>query len=279
MISIVICARGENISNDLASNIAETIGVPYELVIIDNSSNRHSIFAAYNIGIKRAQGDILCFMHDDVVMHTQDWGVLVEKHLQPAHVGLIGVVGGHILPQSPAAWWTCASRSGAIIQGCYNNGIYSTSQNSWWDDDRQMESEVAAVDGVWMCMRRELTDTVIFDEDTYSGFHAYDLDICLQVLAQGYQVKVVKIDIEHKSLGRAGLSFVSNVEKCNQKWKHLLPIVRGCEISEKELSEREMMAAWYWNLYSEQLKTAQKLNDIQSTFSYKLLRRLRLTNK
>ena len=39
MITLIICSRNSDISNELKRNIAITIGVEYELVVIDNSKN------------------------------------------------------------------------------------------------------------------------------------------------------------------------------------------------------------------------------------------------
>ena len=66
MISLIICSRTADISDELKQNIATTIGCEYELCVIDNSRNEYSIFTAYNEGVRRAKGDILCFMHDDI---------------------------------------------------------------------------------------------------------------------------------------------------------------------------------------------------------------------
>ena len=74
MVSCIICSRKQDISTDLKENIKNTVGCDYELLIIDNSKNQYNIFKAYNEGIRRAKGDILCFMHEDIFYHTQNWG-------------------------------------------------------------------------------------------------------------------------------------------------------------------------------------------------------------
>lgn len=74
MLSLIICSRTPQISEELEKNIAETIGCEYELVVIDNSKNKYSIFRAYNEGVRLAKGDNLCFMHDDILYKTADWG-------------------------------------------------------------------------------------------------------------------------------------------------------------------------------------------------------------
>ena len=78
MLSLIICSRTPKISEELEKNIADTIGCEYELVVIDNSLNKYSIFSAYNEGVKRSIGDILCFMHEDILYKTINWGQQVE---------------------------------------------------------------------------------------------------------------------------------------------------------------------------------------------------------
>ena len=75
MISCIICSRRSDISAELKENIASTIGCEYELVAIDNSKKEYSIFSAYNEGVRRANGEILCFMHEDILYHTQGYFV------------------------------------------------------------------------------------------------------------------------------------------------------------------------------------------------------------
>ncbi len=71
MISLIICSRKSDISNSLKENIERTIGTDYELIVIDNSTNKYSIFSAYNEGVRRSKGDILCFMHEDILYHME----------------------------------------------------------------------------------------------------------------------------------------------------------------------------------------------------------------
>ncbi|MGB3132870.1 MAG: glycosyltransferase, partial [Saprospiraceae bacterium] len=74
MISIITCSRAKDISTELRKNIVQTIGIEHEIIVFDNSANKHSIFQAYNIGASRAKYEILCFVHDDLFYMTQDWG-------------------------------------------------------------------------------------------------------------------------------------------------------------------------------------------------------------
>ena len=74
MISIIICSRNLGIDPKLSTNITSTIGCECELIVIDNSQNKYSIFQAYNIGIEKSTSEIICFVHGDVLFHSKDWG-------------------------------------------------------------------------------------------------------------------------------------------------------------------------------------------------------------
>ena len=169
MISLIICSRQPDIPQALKDNISETIGVEYELIVIDNSKNKYSIFQAYNEGVRRSQYPYLCFMHEDISYHTQDWGKNIFEHFRDEKVGLIGIGGCHYLSKYPVSLlsWKLAER----------NKFYSYNYIQRYDKNKKHDTEifsnlpgssvdVVAVDGMWFCMKRELFDhsSLKFDE-------------------------------------------------------------------------------------------------------------------
>ena len=183
MISIIICSRNSNISSELRQNIAETIGCEHELVIIDNSTNNHSIFNAYNEGVKRSKGEILCFCHDDIIFHSTSWGSSIEELFKDDHI-----------------------------------------------------ADVVAVDGVCFFIPKELFPSIRFDNKTYNGFHAYDMDISMQVQSLGKRVCVTDLlTVEHfwSEDSFKNQKYIAklddNLNLFYQKWKNMLPIVRGID--------------------------------------------------
>ena len=48
MISIIVCSKFPTLSKELLDNISQTVGTDYEIVSIDNSQAKYSIFEAYN---------------------------------------------------------------------------------------------------------------------------------------------------------------------------------------------------------------------------------------
>ena len=63
MISVIICSINKNFAQQVQDNIAATIGVVWEPIIIDNTVSPKSITAVYNLGAAKAQYEILCFVH------------------------------------------------------------------------------------------------------------------------------------------------------------------------------------------------------------------------
>ncbi|MCQ2755145.1 MAG: glycosyltransferase family protein, partial [bacterium] len=144
MISLITCSRTPQLSQELQDNIAATIGCEYELVTIDNSTNKYNIFQAYNEGVRRAKGDILCFCHDDIMFHSQDWGEKEEKILSNNNCGILGVFGSHFISQAPLYWWSYPY----ISQYSINTDNGNAEKQIHCDFYHNNLAEVTVVDGV-----------------------------------------------------------------------------------------------------------------------------------
>ena len=257
MISIIICAREADISPSLKENVQNTIGSNFELVVVDNSENHYSIFSAYNEGIKMAKGDVLCFMHDDILFRTSDWGKKVEAFFrEDEKLGLLGIQACCFLPQVPCYW--CDSPFVVYKAGEYNSF-----------EDRPI-LEAVAVDGLWFCVRAELFKQIRFDDVTYTGFHYYDMDICMQVLKSGYKVCVCDIDMEHYRAG-PGVNemFYKNMQVFYEKWKDELPIHRG--INEPKLV-LDLVGNLMMNKYQNDLLVHKLMNEKKAILNSKAYR-------
>jgi len=261
MISIILCSRKQNIPESLKENIAGSIGVEYELVVIDNSQNTYSILSAYNEGVSRAKYEYLCFMHDDILYHTQNWGEKVIAHFEDKKVGVIGVGGCHFLSKYPVSLvsWELAERnkfySFNYIQVYKENDIV---KSEMFNNFHQYSVNAVALDGMWFCMRRDLFEQRVlkFDEINFNGFHFYDFDICMQVHALKMETKIISdILIEHYSTGSFDKTWYDNAFVFYKKWKENLPISIGLNLSEEELQNIE------YDLVMEFIKSSVDLQD------------------
>lgn len=222
MISIVICSTRPTITEAFEKNIRDTIGVDCELIIIDNSANKYSIFAAYNKGLTLCRYSNICFIHEDILFHTNNWGKVICQHLKDPSCGFVGFSGGTYLADIPSGW------SFFQIVEYYIQTDKKHKERKLKDSgdfNKQSFKAVAALDGFFLSARKEVFDTIKFDDINFKGFHFYDMDICLQALALGLKNRVLNnVLIEHFSKGKQNRAWVEDSLIFWQKWRNLLPI-------------------------------------------------------
>lgn len=206
----------------LVENINSSIGVENEIIVIDNSENRYSIFEAYNLGVQTSCGEILCFMHDDVKFHTANWGIKVQDHFSDTQTGAIGIAGSPYVSIMPGSWWANGLINENII--IKKEGGHDT-LSKYSDNLTSNKKPVVVLDGIFICIKKELFDVIKFDTITYDGFHFYDIDICLQISKmQKHLYCIYDISIEHFSQGNVNQNWIENAFKTNKKWKKQLPL-------------------------------------------------------
>ena len=214
MLSIIICSRFTTISSSLRKNIENTIGVEYELIVIDNSQNDFSLFSAYNKGVKLSKYAVLCFMHDDLFIDTNDWGLLAIQKFKDEQVGAVGLAGSPYFSILPGAWWS----------GGYITLHLSGSKDISYAKPIDNALPVVVLDGFWFCIKKSLFNSISFDEKYYSGFHFYEIDICLQINQLGYKLySLFNIDIQHSS-GILNAKWLENALLLQKKWLNDLPV-------------------------------------------------------
>jgi glycosyltransferase involved in cell wall biosynthesis len=238
MISEIISSRDREMLEQVSENIKDNIGAEQEIIAINNEEGKYGICKAYNTGAQKSRFDILCFMHEDIIFHTRQWGEMVIRHLSNNSIGLIGVAGGIYKSKSIEAWGM------EPIEYARMNLIQD------YKDDREQKhlysnpfnesvADVATVDGLWLCTRKEVWRKNGFDEINFTGFHFYDLDFSLQVI-QSYRVCVVyDVLMEHKSEGSVNKSWIKNAIIFHQKWKHFLPYAadRMYDVKKKRIEQ------------------------------------------
>lgn len=225
MISIIICSRDKNLLSTIMDNVKNTIGVPYEIISIDNSDGKYGICKAYNLGAIKAKYDIFCFAHEDISFVTQNWGQNVVNHLRDENVGLIGVAGADPMSKMPCTIAPSLLNHEANIIVYSNDQKHINHINTKTDYNNCPNiKQVTGVDGVFMCTRKNVYEQYQFDELTLTGFHAYDADFSLQIL-QKYKVCVVfDVLMHHYSSGHADKKFMHSYLKLCYKWRKHLPI-------------------------------------------------------
>lgn len=258
MISLIICSRHKSLSNQLLENIDATIGILYEIIFINNCNNQYNIFQAYNIGVKKSKFPYLCFMHDDILYKTKDWGQNTIKHFDDEKLGAIGVAGSPYLAAKPSGWWSSGHTCINILQSsddkCVPTLIHKGGEISSIE-------KVVVLDGVWICIRKKIFDEICFDEKKFDSYHFYDTDICSQIYKLNYKLYCVyDILLQHFSEGKICENWIKSSLVFQDKWKQMLPISilslsyrRQCQLELNALKQYITFSKQYYSNYKSNL--------------------------
>ncbi len=178
MISIVVCSLNKQYLDQLQQNVENTIGVDYELLFWDNKKENKGICEVYNLMAKQARFSIICFLHEDILFQSIDWGRILLQHFQnDEEIGAIGLAGAKYKSAICSGWYT-----GIHEVDCAN----ITHRYPWGDQlislspDNKTIQEVVCLDGVFIAVRQDIWKKYRFDEENLKGFHFYDITFCFQ---------------------------------------------------------------------------------------------------
>jgi len=237
MVSVIICSANADLLSYVKTNINNTIGVPFEILAYDNSNAERGICEIYNQGVRDARYNVLCFVHEDVVFNSFDWGAQVLMAFEEnGRLGLLGIAGSSYKSLAPSGWQGSEipakinfmnlvqkykhADKGEEIK--YNNQFSST------------VAQVAVIDGVWFCGQKDILTKHPFDQWLLPYFHGYDIDISLSV-GSFYDIGVTfKVMLTHFSEGNFGADWVKATLRLHEKWKLKLPVNKA------SLTEAEM---------------------------------------
>ncbi len=259
MISVVICSINKILAAQVQQNIAETIGVVWEPIIIDNTIHPKSITAVYNQGAAIAKYEVLCFVHEDVLFTTKNWGeILINAFVNDSELGLIGVAGCKYKSKVPSGWF-----SGIAAIDCCNITHLNKANNKqimyYNPDAHKVIQEVVVLDGVFLVCPKKIWQEVKFDSQLLNGFHLYDVDFSFRV-AEKYKVAVVyTIDLVHLTQGGSfSNEWLKYTLLWHQKMAHRLPcILKNLNINSSNI-DAIIVKNWLIRLKHESITTVNQ---------------------
>jgi GT2 family glycosyltransferase len=221
--------------------VDEMIGIEHEWLVWDNSRQNLGLSEVYNKLATRAKYPFICFLHEDVVIQTRNWGsILVELCLQQ-NISLLGVAGGKYKSRMFSGWYSGGKNLDYFSLLHINNGKEQKMEApEVWE---QCEEEVASIDGLFMFCKKTVWETTRFDEGLLKGFHYYDIDFSLRV-AQHAKVAVTNrlALIHYTKGGDYGEKWLEQTIVFHKAMKRVLPF----SVSKKFEKNIEIIAAKYW---------------------------------
>lgn len=229
MISIIISSSNPDYLSAITKNIEATVGVPYEILATANGGGKQGICTVYNAAGAKAKYDVLCFMHEDMIIHTQNWGKKVVEVMKDPKIGLLGIAGSKYKSLFPCGW-SCPAIPISQVKANFIQRfkfVQEDKKHFRYNTDAEAISEVATVDGVWMCTKRSIFDRIKFDEEVFTGFHGYDLDYSLQINKEFKVCVTFDMLIEHFSEGNYSPDWMDSILKLHRKHRDTLPVIIG----------------------------------------------------
>ena len=217
-----LCVVDNGSSGDIEGAV-RSLALPFPLRFHRNETNA-GLIVALNQGAGLASGEVVCFLHNDTEMRESAWlARLVAALGDGGQVGLAGLYGVQRLRRD-------GRYVGRTIVHCLEGGPGLPAP----------VVEVAAVDGVCLCLYRALLEAIGGFDEGYGFFHGYDRDLSFAVRERGLHCVVVDAPFVHRGGGtrtgeRAPVAAAHDLEQRRQalarfgeKWHHRLPSdVRG----------------------------------------------------
>jgi hypothetical protein len=200
MISIVVCSLSESLLNQLKKNVAETIGVQFEILVWENKQPNLGICEVYNQVAADASFPFILFLHEDVTFNTMGWGKKVLQYFQgDASLGLIGIAGSKYKAKFISGWYT-GDEEMDVYNVIHKNGQDIEVITNIPKNERAGQ-QVVCIDGVFMLCRKEVWQQVKFRNELLKGFHFYDIDFSVRVAEKWKVMVVTDVELVHYTTG------------------------------------------------------------------------------
>jgi hypothetical protein len=261
MFSIVICSINAQYLEQITQNISATIGMPFELLILNNSKEKKGICEVYNEMASLAKFPYICFFHEDILIETNNWGeILARSFDQDEQIGLIGVAGGKYKSRMYSGWY-----SGNPGLDCMNITHRIDGKDIKMiqpSGDPEMH-EVVCLDGVVLVTRAAIWQQIRFDASFLKGFHFYDIDFSLRAARICKVMVTMKMDIIHiTSGGDYGNRWVRQAIDFHQQRQFLMPYSRNL-ILDRGL-DTQIARQWLDWLKLQKISFSNKMQWIQN---------------
>lgn len=270
MLSILVCSVKPILLSQLQKNVEETIGIPYELLYFDNRIEKKGLCTIYNILARKAKYSILCFIHEDILFFTENWGKILYDLFLDANVGAIGVAGSKYKSAVFSGWFTgekafdCANISHRLPGGDVKISLRPK-------EDSKLE-EVVCLDGVFIACRKSLWADIKFDEANLKGFHLYDLDFSLRASQKTSLFVTYDIDLVHITEGGDFTNnWIDTSINFHLRYKEYLPIPRFLQPEKTTELRIAKNTLDFLKPYSISLKNKLKWIGLQNLFQHPTL--------
>lgn len=217
-VSIIISTRSAN--DDYVNHVRKKFSHPKTEIIVYENDGKFSLTELYNKGINESKNDIVIFMHDDLILETQNLTPKIVKLFNDnPDYGIIGIAGTDNLISGQ--WWQDRSSMYGIV-GHIHNGKRHVNQYSKQTFSDTLK-DVVVVDGLFFMVHKKRIKTTFNEE--FKGFHFYDISFCVENYLSGVKIGLTtKIMVTHKSIGMVNKQWEKNKLLFEALYEKQLPL-------------------------------------------------------
>lgn len=202
-VSIVICYTDKATYDEACSYIGtQSFDGDIEIVGIDNSCGKYSSAAqALNAGAAMSHGEIIIWMHQDVLLYPTDAVADIAAYLAANSTDIVGIAGAK---QGMCNVYSAITETREHIVR-YGNVINEPTECETLD-----ECLIATTRETWANHR--------FDEKTCNDWHLYAVDMSLTVRKYGGKAVILPIKACHLSKGNITFGFYKTLKRLVKKY-------------------------------------------------------------
>ena len=179
-ISFIICTNDDGYADECEryiKNLYVPTGYEIDVFMITQAG---SMAGGYNEGMGATDAKYKIYLHQDVMIYKKDFIKNILKIFKSDDtVGMIGLVGNTVLPESAMHWDEGAVRVGGIYIDSLKEGfckLFGKTEGDYGD--------VIVIDGLLMATQYDIR----WREDLFTGWHFYDLSQSMEFRRAGYRV-------------------------------------------------------------------------------------------
>lgn len=174
MVSVICCYNDEKLYKNMEKSLSMQ-SVEYELIGINNKDNIFtSAASALNSGAEQSNGDLLVFIHQDIVFENKN---------------------------------SLKNFTSALDK--YNNiiiGLFGAAKNKEKIDDNLYK--VQTLDECCVAMSKNIWKKLKFNDTVCDNWHLYVVEMCLRAAESGIIIATGKYDIKHLSSGTVNIQYM-----------------------------------------------------------------------
>jgi hypothetical protein len=199
--SVCALCRDNKSAENILNQIASLFPKDTDLLILENSQNEWDSYSAIRYFIKRAQGEMIVLVHDDIEFQNLSVSQLLQSINKITCSDPTAIIFGVAGISNRKLMW---------MGHLFNlNG-----EQSWGFCE---EGKASSLDECFLVINRKSRISV---SEGLTGFHFYGTDLCLNAMKSGHSCYVIDYPITHKSAGNINENFFEARDRFEEYLKH-----------------------------------------------------------